>query len=140
LIHALTCDNPNVVGILESVELPALMAMTSGRRDVVVGMLDGPVAFGHPELTSANIYEIPGVHGWCANPSSMACQHGTFVAGILVGSRGSLAPAICPDCSLLVRPIFPDALADGEQLPSARSDQVALAIRGHRQLGGAGCG
>lgn len=117
------------MGVLELVGLPALMAVTSGRRDVVVGLLDGPVAFGHPDLAGASIQEIPGVPGWCAQAGGMACAHGTFVAGILVGARDSSAPAICPDCSLLVRPIFADALADGKQLPSATPDQVALAIR-----------
>ncbi len=31
------------------------------------------------------------------------------MAGILVGRRGSVAPAICPGCTLLVRPVFAEA-------------------------------
>jgi subtilisin family serine protease len=117
------------MGILELVGLPTLMAMTSGRQDVVVGLLDGPVALDHPELAGASIREISGVPGRCAQAGGVACRHGTFVAGILVACRGASAPAICPDCSLLVRPIFADTVAEGEQVPSATPDQVAFAIR-----------
>jgi len=48
---------------------------------------------------------------------------------MLVARRGSSAPAICPDCSVLVRPIFPDAVSEDVQVPSATPEQVAVAIR-----------
>ena len=115
--------------ILEVVGLPALMAVTSGRREVTIGLLDGPVAIGHPNLASESIRGLPeGVPGGCAEASSSACQHGTFVAGILSARRGSSAPGICPDCSLLVRPIFSEAVANDELLPSATPQQLATAI------------
>jgi subtilisin family serine protease len=114
---------------LELVRLPALMALTSGSRDVIVGLLDGPVVTSHPDLASESIREIPGgVPGTCTDVSSIACQHGTFVAGILVAYRASSAPAICPGCSLLVRPIFGETRAQGEYMPNATSQQLALAI------------
>jgi len=113
---------------LELVRLPELMALTSGRRDVVVGLLDGPVATGHPDLTSDSIREIQGMPGRCADVRSTACQHGTFVAGILVADRTSSAPAICPDCSLVVRPIFDETMAQSKHWPNATPQQVALAI------------
>ena len=47
----------------------------------------------------------------CKNASSIACRHGTFVAGILCAKRGLSAPAICPGCTLLLRPIFMDETA-----------------------------
>jgi subtilisin family serine protease len=105
------------------------MALTSGRVDVIVGLLDGPVARDHPELASERIQGIPkGEDGGCAQASSSACLHGTFVAGILSARRDSSAPAICPDCSLLVRPIFAEAMIEGELLPSATPQQLAAAI------------
>jgi subtilisin family serine protease len=52
---------------------------------------------------------------------------GTFVAGILSAKRGSVAPAICPDCALIIRPIFAQA-AVGESLPSATPEELATAI------------
>jgi len=113
---------------LELVRLPSLMALTSGRRDVVIGLLDGPVATSHPDLASDSIREIRDVPGRCADVSSAACQHGTFVAGILVADRSSSAPAICPDCSLVVRPIFGETTAQAGHTPSATPQQVALAI------------
>jgi subtilisin family serine protease len=114
---------------LDLVRLPELMALTSGRRDVIVGMIDGPVDINHPELASDRIRGVrEDVTGGCTQASSSACQHGTFVAGILSAFRGSSAPAICPDCSLLVRPIFAETVTEGEQTPSATPEELAAAI------------
>lgn len=113
---------------LESVRLPPLMARTSGRPEVVIGLLDGPVAVGHPDLASESIRELPGVAGRCTQVSSRICQHGTFIAGILTARRGSGAPALCPGSSLLVRPIFGETMEAAERLPSASPRQVAEAI------------
>ncbi len=91
---------------LELVQLPALMAVTSGSEDITIALLDGPVVFDHPDLLSERIQDIAwGVSGRCSDASSSACQHGTFVAAILSAHRGSAAPAICPGCNLLVRPL-----------------------------------
>src|SRR5262249_15452964 len=76
-----------------------------------------------------NIREIPGkLSGTCAQASSAACLHGTFVAGILCGKRGSAAPAICPNCTLLVRPIFAETTPGNGQMPSATPEDLAVAI------------
>jgi subtilisin family serine protease len=104
------------------------MARTSGARDIPVALLDGPVATRHPDLAGAAVRFLgPPVDGACASPHSAACAHGTFVAGILVARRGARAPAICPGCTLLVRPIFRATTASGA-LPSATPDEVAAAI------------
>lgn len=114
---------------LELVRLPSLMALTSGMDEVVVGLLDGPVAMGHPAFANGRIRELSGdAGGGCVQSDSAACQHGTFVAGILVAGRDGAAPAICPDCTLLVRPIFTETTSDGQRLPSATPRQVAAAI------------
>jgi subtilisin family serine protease len=108
--------------------LTPLMERTSGRREIVIGLLDGPVAVTHPDLVGANLRTIPGRQGGTsAQASSAACLHGTFVAGILCAQRGSLAPAICPGCTLLVRPIFETTTAGG-YLPSATPDALAAAM------------
>lgn len=115
--------------VLDLVNLSALMARTSGRSDIAIGLVDGPVSMRHPDLTGDNIREIAGGAGAaCARADSIACQHGTFVAGILSAKRGSAAPAICPDCVLLVRPIFSDRRAAGHGLPSATPETLAAAI------------
>ncbi|BBA33799.1 peptidase S8/S53 subtilisin kexin sedolisin [Methylocaldum marinum] len=115
--------------LLDLVKLTPLMEQTSGRPEIVIGLIDGPVIRGHPDLTGAPIREIPGkLSSTCTRSDSLACQHGTFVAGILSAQRGSSAPAICPACTLLVRPIFSEiALANGD-LPSAKPEALAEAI------------
>jgi subtilisin family serine protease len=116
-------------GSLHLVGLPRLMARTSGRPEISIGLIDGPIATNHPDVSLENIREIPGqLPGTCFDAGSVACMHGTFVAGILVARRGSVAPAICPGCSLLVRPIFSDASPDGEVIPAASAEQLAEAI------------
>src|SRR6516162_5601797 len=83
---------------LDLVKLAPLMQRTSGRAEVKVAVIDGPVAVAHPDLSGARIHEVPGRLGAaCARVGSAACTHGTFVAGILSANRASSAPAICPD-------------------------------------------
>jgi subtilisin family serine protease len=92
-------------------------------------LVDGPVVIDHPELAGENVREIPGkIGGTCAQASSLACMHGTFVAGILCAKRSSAAPAICPGCTLLVRPIFSETPAANELIPSATPEELAAAI------------
>ena len=113
---------------VDLVRLRALMELSGGRSDVVVGLLDGPVATGHPDLADANIRAVAGGKGGtCTEIRSSACAHGTFVAGILAASRGSRAPAICPGCTLLVRPIFRES-AGGGYMPAATPEELAEAI------------
>jgi subtilisin family serine protease len=117
------------MGPLDLVRLTPLMSRSKGRRDVKVALIDGPVALGHPDLNQSRIQIIPAdVHGSCSRLESVACMHGTFVAGMLVARRGSAAPAICPECSLLVRPIFPESTKDKSGMPSASPEELATAI------------
>jgi subtilisin family serine protease len=105
------------------------MAHTSGRPEIAIGLIDGPVALDHPDLAAENIHEVPGkLPAGCADAGDAACTHGTFIAGILLAKRMSIAPAICPGCSLLVRPIFSEVPANGEQMLSASAEELADAI------------
>src|SRR5215475_15502903 len=114
---------------LNLVKLTALMERTGGRAETMVGLIDGPVVVNHPDLVSENIREVPGnPSGACAQASNAACMHGTFVAGILCAKRTSPAPAICPDCTLLVRPIFAETTAANGEMPSALPEELAQAI------------
>ena len=113
---------------LESTRLRRLMERTSGTRDIVIALLDGPVARNHPDLAGARIQNLAGDHvGACARPTSGACAHGTFVAGILVGRRGSRAPSICPDCTMISRPIFQETIGN-EQVLAASHEELARAV------------
>ena len=114
---------------LDLVKLTPLMELTHGRSEVVIGLIDGSVAMKHPDLVGENIREFSGkLSGQCVDPSSVSCVHGTFVAGILCGKRTSAAPAICPNCTLLIRPIFAETTRGNEQIPSATPAELAAAI------------
>jgi subtilisin family serine protease len=105
------------------------MERARGSAEITIGLIDGPVATQHPDLAAENLREIRGNSGGaCAYPNSAACLHGTFVAGILMAKRGSGAPAICPDCTLVTRPIFPEKISGRDYMPSASPQELAAAI------------
>src|SRR5215469_10998655 len=117
------------MGPLQLVKLDRLMSRSSGRPEVVIGLIDGPVAMDHPDLTRSSIRELPGKQGaTCSVADSLACMHGTFVAGILSAKRVSSAPAICPQCTLLVRPIFSERNVAIGRMPSATPQELSSAI------------
>src|SRR5690349_10801031 len=114
---------------LELIKLSELMQLTSGRPEIKVGLIDGPLDTSHGDLAAYNIRPISNrLHGMCARSNSAACVHGTFVAGILSARRGSVAPAICPECTLLVRPIFAETASEDRQMPIATPHELAMAI------------
>ena len=113
---------------LAIVKLPGLMERSAGAASVPIALVDGPVATDHPDLSEASIRAVGGgPEAVCTVHQSSACDHGTFVAGILAAKRGSRAPAICPRCTLLARPIFHEAANKG-RLPTATPNEVADAI------------
>jgi len=112
---------------LDLVGLRPLMAVTAGDPSVLVALLDGPVACEHPDLSGAALVDRSSSAERCGGEGS-PCAHGTFVAGILVAARGSSAPAICPRCRLLVRPIFHDRGTSDAQPLSATPDELADGI------------
>src|SRR5262249_17855526 len=90
---------------------------------------DGPIAMNHPDLAASSIRMLPGkLSGTCAHVRSAACLHGTFVAGVLCAKRTSVAPAICPHCTLLVRPIFAETTSEQGQMPGATPRELAAAL------------
>jgi len=112
-------DNP-FMSPLELVKLTALMERTTGAPEVRIGLIDGPVVTQHSGLAGEYLSEIPGNNGaTCTRPNSKSGVHGTFVAGILSAKRSSPAPAICTNCTLLIRPIFTEVTSGREHMPSA---------------------
>jgi subtilisin family serine protease len=104
------------------------MARTSGSRQVVVALVDGPVLTGHPDL-AANVRALSGRPlDQGGETGSRDYRHGTFAAGILSARRGSPAPAICPGCELLVNPVPVQAHAPDAGAPRAEAADVAAAI------------
>jgi subtilisin family serine protease len=105
------------------------MERTSGSPTVTIGLIDGPVATQHSDLNRQNIREVRADSGGtCAQADSKACLHGTFIAGILSAQRSSVAPAICPSCTLLICPIFSEVTSGPERMPTATPTQLAAAI------------
>jgi subtilisin family serine protease len=114
---------------LELVNLPKLMQRTTGRPEIIVALIDGPLLMANPQNWGKSVRYLKGSQtGTCTNPDSAACWHGTFVASMLGAIRESHAAAICPGCTLLVRAIFPEATTAREQEPSASADTLAAAI------------
>ncbi len=65
----------------------------------------------------------------CTVAESFACRHGTLVAGVLAARRGSGATAVCPGCTLIVRPIFTESAAGGaREMPAAEPAALAAAL------------
>jgi hypothetical protein len=110
---------------LDLVRLAELMEKSFGNPEVGIGLIDGPIAVDHPALNSTNIREIPsGLLGSCSKLGSTACKHGTFVAGILLGRRGSATQAICPGCTLLSRSIFSEVSSPNDLSPIATPNEL----------------
>jgi subtilisin family serine protease len=105
------------------------MERTDGRPEVGIGLIDGPVAFDHPDLATESIRSLSS-HGAGSSEqeTGAARAHGTYVAGILSARRASAAPAICPGCTLLVRPIFLESTPENADTPSATPGELADAI------------
>jgi subtilisin family serine protease len=115
------------MNLLDMVSLTRLMQRCNGTPEVVIALIDGPVMSDHPDLAGQNIRLLRHAGGdGCSLASSAACRHGTFVAGMLIGRRGSAALAISPSCTLLSRPIFGET---GPAEPaSATPEALAQAI------------
>jgi len=113
---------------LALVKLTELMDRTSGRPDVRVGLIDGPVQAHHPELEGARVERPSDGGAACTASNGFACLHGTFITGILVARRGSTAPGICPECTVVLRPIFGRSPQGPGHTPTATPSELATAI------------
>ncbi len=105
------------------------MDATTGSQDIVIGIIDGPVEASHPDFTNSTLESIQNTKGAvCRVTTSSACNHGTFIAGMLCAGRSSRAPAMCPHCRILVRPIFCEATSTSPKCPEVTPDELASAI------------
>ena len=94
---------------LSQIKLCSIMNISSGNSDIKIALIDGPLDYTHTAFQGSRIRAVKESQlAPCKNASSIACRHCTFVAGILCAKRGFSAPAICPGCTLLLRPVFMD--------------------------------
>ena len=104
------------------------MRVMSGDPDIVIGLVDGAVADLPLHFVTENIRHLSSANRGRASLEGAAAAHGTFIAGIFAARRGSVAPAVCPGCTLLVRPIFLESGWDYGEMPSASADDTAEGI------------
>jgi subtilisin family serine protease len=115
---------------LELIGLSTVLNISRGSPDVSIGLIDGPLDFTHPSFRNSKIRTVKeSEYVACRKADSISCLHGTFVAGMLVSERGSAAPAICPDCEVILRPIFKEGLNGSDSpFPSSSPEELAEAI------------
>jgi subtilisin family serine protease len=118
---------------LVQTRLRSLMDISSGDPNLTIGIIDGPVDLTHPAFQASKIKTVRESQvKACNNASSIACSHGTFIAGILFASRQYPASAICPDCEFILNPIFKENADDSINkdifFPSATAEELSTAI------------
>jgi Subtilase family/PatG C-terminal/PatG Domain len=102
------------------------IGMYSGTSDrnhaFTVAVIDGPYDAAALSGVLAN-GPVSLADGSCGADPNSACEHGTFILGLLGARQDSLIPGLCPDCRLVHIPLFVDAHS-----PSASVDELAAAI------------
>ena len=93
------------------------MALSSGRPELSIGLIDGPIDLTHPAFADSKIKTVNNFqYDRCMSADSISCTHGTFIAGILCAKRGLSAPAICPSCTIVLFPLFSESTKDKSNL------------------------
>src|SRR4051812_29883852 len=93
-----------------------------GNYAFAVAVIDGPYDTAALSKVLANI-PVSLTHGSCDVSPNSACEHGTFIMGLLGAQQDALIPGLCPECRLIHIPLFIDANS-----PSASVDALATAI------------
>ncbi len=66
---------------LDTVGRLPLTGRTRGKREIIIGLIDGPVALDRPDLANSFVRQVsPSAGAGCSMRDSVACTHGTFVA------------------------------------------------------------
>jgi subtilisin family serine protease len=109
------------------------MRISTGDPNITIGLIDGPVDLDHSAFAGSKIRTVKDSQvSVCKNASSIACSHGTFIAGMLCARRGVSAPAICPDCQVVLYPIFREEFTNNsgndDPFPSVSTQELANAI------------
>jgi subtilisin family serine protease len=116
--------------LFDLIKIHSLMAASAGNPKVAIGLIDGPVDFDHPSFQDSIMRTVnDSQKKVCKMSTSIACTHGTFIAGILSSKRGSYAPGICPLCEIVLRPIFAeDRSRESANVPTSSPHELSDAI------------
>lgn len=99
-----------------------LMEQTTGDANICIAVLDGPVDLNHPCFDKAKITQLESLAPDAAKDGP-AAKHGTHVASLIFGQRGSHVHGVSPGCRGLIIPVF----ADGPDDSIAPCSQIDLA-------------
>ena len=91
-------------------------------RAFAVAVIDGPYDAAALSGVLANV-PVNLADGSCDFSPNSACDHGTFIVGLLGARQDALIPGLCPECRFVHVPLFADAIS-----PSASVDELATAI------------
>jgi hypothetical protein len=109
---------------LELANLTRLMERSSGRAEIAIALVSGPV------LVSLGCFANSAVHvlsrGLVVDRAKAPSLYATFLASMLAASRSSVAPAICPASPLLVRSVGQQQRPD--VAPETNASELAAAI------------
>lgn len=84
--------------------LNSIWALTKGKLEVCVAVIDGPADLMHPSLDGANINQT-SIYG-AADQDLTASDHGTHVCSIIFGQHHSAIKGIAPHVKGVIIPIF----------------------------------
>jgi subtilisin family serine protease len=120
---------------LAQTRLISLMNITRGHPDITIGVIDGPVDLHHPAFQGSKIRTVRDSQVVeCKKASDIACTHGTFVTGILCAKHELPISGICPDCEIILNPIFTKEVINSKinynnsDLPGATAEELSTAI------------
>lgn len=114
---------------MDLIRIDPLMQASTGAPEVRIGIVDGPVEASVQALQNASIRVVGDtVEPACKATASLACAHGTFVAGLLAAGREQGVPGLCPGCTFLIRPIFCEQVPDGDPCPVVSAVDLARAV------------
>ncbi|MEU7647197.1 S8 family serine peptidase [Streptomyces huasconensis] len=125
-----------LTGAPHTAHLCALTARTAGHPDVVVGVVDGAVDPGHPDLALQRIRFAGHPVDPAVDPVGPVDPadpvpsrepgappgHGTLVVSALAARPTAPTPGLCPGCSFVVRPV------PGVDVPPAAPADLADAL------------
>lgn len=107
-----------------------LAMLGGGDPNVTVAMLDGPVDLTHDCFRGARLLPLETVASVSAADGG-ATAHGTHVASLIFGQKGSSVEGLAPLCRGLIVPVFGDDGLKCSQLDLARAILLAIENGAH---------